>query len=158
MTNLIRSDWSDPRGGANTVAGRLQSTPAHFENKALSQFLREASSCPFAWGQHDCLSWLGAWVAVRHGTNPADRFTRRYRTARGALRIIREHGSMGGVVRAAIEPMGLVETDEPQAGDIAIVSAPEGLIGGIVAGKFIANIGQHGLFMRRLPIVTAWRV
>ena len=124
----------------------------------LAAFLKAASERSFLWGQHDCLSWLGAWVAVRHGANPADRFTHRYRTARGALRIIREHGSMGGVVRAAIEPMGLVETNKPQAGDIVIVSAPEGLIGGIVAGEFIANIGQRGLFMRRLPIVTAWRV
>ena len=122
----------------------------------LSAFLKAASSRSFEWGQHDCLSWLGEWVAVRHGANPAKSFT--YSTARGALRIIRQHGSMAGVVRAAIEPMGFAETDDPKGGDIVIVNAPEGLLGGIVAGSYIANIGQRGLYMRRLPIVTAWSV
>lgn len=124
----------------------------------LQDFLLAASERSFSWAEHDCISWLGTWVAIRHGSNPADGFTGRYRSRRGALRLIREHGGLEGLIDAGVVPLGLERTVKPRPGDIALVRAPEGIIGGIVTQRFIANVGLRGLFMRRLPILTAWRV
>lgn len=124
----------------------------------LDSFLMAASERPFSWSSWDCLSWFGEWIAQSHGINPAVPFTRRYSTDRGALRLIRKHGGMAGVVDAAVTPLGIGRTDDPQPGDIAIVDAPEGEMGGIVTGVFVASLGYEGLRYRRLPILTAWRV
>ncbi|MEF2550007.1 hypothetical protein VQ042_01340 [Aurantimonas sp. A2-1-M11] len=127
----------------------------------LTQFLRRAAETPFDWASTDCLSWLGEWVAVRHGINPHARYRDRYATRTGAYRLIAEHGSRQGLIDAAVAPLGLLRTDTPQRGDIALVDAPEGELGAIVTGTFTACLEQRGLRFRRradAPILAAWRV
>ena len=126
----------------------------------LSRFLKAAAERPFSWADDgaDCLSWLGEWVAVRHGVNPHARYRARYATKTGAYRLIAEHGSRQGLIEAAVAPLGLTRTTAPRRGDIALVDAPEGDLGAIVTGAWTACIGPGGLRFRQVPILAAWRV
>ncbi|WP_370193543.1 MULTISPECIES: hypothetical protein [Aurantimonas] len=126
----------------------------------LSHFLKAAAERPFSWADDgaDCLSWLGEWVAVRHGVNPAAQFRSRYATRTAAYRIIAEHGSREALIGAAVAPLGIRRTNAARRGDIALVDAPEGELGAIVTGAWTACIGPGGLRFRQVPILAAWRV
>lgn len=124
----------------------------------LVSYLRAASARPFVWGEHDCLLWLGEWVAAQRGSNPAQSFCGRYRTRLGAMRIVKRHGGMVELLDRTLLPLGFRRTEECEPGDIAVVAAPEGEMGAIVTGSFMALRGVNSIFYRRLPVLAAWKI
>jgi hypothetical protein len=124
----------------------------------LSHFLDRAAGRQFSWSRWDCLCWLGEWVAIRHGENPAELFHGTYSNGFGALRVIARHGGIVSLVASLVEPLGINRAAEVQAGDIVISDAPEGHVGGIATGRYVANVGTTGLYYRRPPVLAAWRI
>lgn len=124
----------------------------------LPAFLKASARQRFDWSRRDCLSWLGEWVEVRHGINPATQFRDRYTTKAGAYRVIASFGSRTALIEAAVAPLSIQRTDTPQAGDIALLGAPEGEVGAIYTGRFFACLTPHGMRFWNMPVIAAWRV
>lgn len=127
---------------------------------ALTVFLRAASGRPFSFALgNDCLMWLADYVQAVRGVDCATDLRGRYSTGFGAARIISRAGGMVPLIDSLTAPFGIRRTDAPRRGDIAVVAAPEGLTGAILAGSLSAVcLGDRRLFIRPLSILTAWRV
>lgn len=136
----------------------VHSPRAMLTSDTLSVFLKAASERPFSWGSHDCLMWLADWIVVARGIDPAADWRGRYRSAFAAARILKRRGGAIGHLDACLRPFGIARTETAARGDIAVLVAPEGKMGGIVLGRSVAVVGEAGLRVRRLPIVAAWRV
>lgn len=126
----------------------------------LAGFLSAASRRPFAWGQHDCLLLLADWCREVRGIDPADGLRGSYRGRMGAARVIRQAGGMDVLVGRCADLAGARRTDEPMAGDAALVMAPEGPCGAIiVGGGMTARLSERGgLLVDRALILLAWRL
>ena len=127
----------------------------------LSAFLRAASGRPFSWGEHDCLMWLADWIEARRGLDPAAEWRGRYRSERGAMRIVAEAGGMVEHVARVVEPHGIMRTKEPKRGDIAVTDTPDGHMGAIVMKGTTAALarGPMPVLIRKVtvaPIIAAW--
>ncbi|WP_062228791.1 DUF6950 family protein [Aureimonas frigidaquae] len=122
----------------------------------LGAFLKAAAERPFSWGHRDCLLWLADWVEECRGIDPAAHLRGSYCDEAEAEKVIVGHGGREAMIDALLAPLGIRGTQHPQAGDIALVSLPSGVTGGIVTGKFIAFIGHDRLRFTRAPIIKAW--
>lgn len=91
----------------------------------LAAAIEAARATPFAWGTFDC--WLAAadQVAASTGVDPADWCRGRYRSARGALGVLRRHG--GGRLDAMLTTIFGEPVARPFArrGDLALVPLPD---------------------------------
>lgn len=126
----------------------------------LARFLAMARGRKFGWGTWDCILWLGAYVAARHGTDPSLPWHGHYRTRLGAMRLVNRAQGMESLLDGALTPMGIRRASEPRRGDIAVVRASEGEMGAIVLGNgWVAQNGMGGV-VRRLgvPVIAAWAI
>lgn len=121
--------------------------------------LDAARTMPFAWGCHDCATW--AFDLRRDLTGGADHAARwrgRYRTARGAHRVMRRLGW------ESLEEMGRDLLGDPlstpllaQRGDLVLGGADPAF--GICAGARAAFVAPEGLtFLPLSACLLAWRV
>jgi len=124
----------------------------------LAEFLRDGASRPFRWGACDCCTWVCSWVLARRGVDPSAPWRGRYRTARGALRNIRRGGDFVAVVSGAMADAGLIETSDPQPGDIGVVEAEGGATLAICTGGKWAGKSERGVVVAPFPMIKAWRV
>lgn len=128
----------------------------------LPPFLAAAGERPFVWGAWDCLMWLAEWVKLRRGVDPGAEHRHHYRDAKGAARIVARAGGMVAHVDSCVLPLGLARTEEPKAGDIAVVDSPTGHMGALALGACsIACAREQGLLYVRTtdwPILAAWSV
>jgi hypothetical protein len=123
----------------------------------LTIFLREAARSAFSWErQSDCLMWLADWMRVKRGIDPGVPWRGAYRTALGAMRIVTEAGGMVALVEKGLAPFGILRTETPHRGDIAIVDLAGAATGAIVLGKSCAMLGPRGIVIGRAPLVAAW--
>lgn len=134
----------------------------------LSAFLGDAVARPFAWGIHDCQMWPADWVLSQTGMDPASAWRGRYRTWRGAERIIRDGGGLVAVAAAGMAASGLVAIapDLARDGDVGIVRATvtigdrirEREVGAIrVAGAW-AVLTDSGCVVGPFDALAAWEV
>ncbi len=91
----------------------------------LSAFLGAAAARPFRWGAHDCQMWPADWVLGETGRDPAAAWRGRYRTWRGAERILRQGGGLVVLAGAGMARAGLagIAPDLAADGDVGIVQA-----------------------------------
>lgn len=125
----------------------------------LTDFLRAAARRPFIWGRDDCAQFVAAWVEARRGANPGAGWC--YRSPIGAARILKRRGGMAAHFDGCLTPLGIVRTDAPKRGDIAIVDTEQGEIAGIVLGASIACLRGPGIIVRHrstAPLVAAWSI
>lgn len=113
---------------------------------------------PFVWGQSDCCLFAADAVKAMTGTDPAKEFRGRYKSEKGATRIL---AKLGGLRKAIGSVMG--EEINPllaQRGDIVLLNnAGRGIAGVINSRGQISAKGVSGVI--ELPIrdaVCAWRV
>jgi hypothetical protein len=116
---------------------------------------------PFAWGEHDCGPGLvGRMVLAMTGEDVARRYRGKYRTARGALGVMRRAGfntlaDMAGSVLPEVHP------SRARVGDIAAFPADTafGYALGVVNGERVYVLREDGLgTMDLLSATRAFRV
>lgn len=124
----------------------------------LALSIEDARKRPFIWGAHDCATWS---FEVRHrltgGPDHAQLWRGRYKTPRGAERVLRKLGwssfeeGARAVLGAPLETVGLA-----QRGDILLGGSPKAF--GICIGARAAFLAPEGLIT--LPLLDchlAWR-
>lgn len=127
----------------------------------LPGFLARSAATPFAWGGHNCLTWLGDWMLDLTGVDPIADLRDACSDRRTALALLARAGGLKALVGQRAALAGLPETDAPEAGDIGVVriAGLDGreLAGGICTGPRWAVLGVAGLIVGPLPVVCAWR-
>ncbi|MDP7151174.1 MAG: hypothetical protein QGI08_15100 [Paracoccaceae bacterium] len=130
----------------------------HWE-RHLASALTAARTSPFAWGTHDCATWVfDLRQMLTDGKDVAALWRGTYTTASGAARVMRRLGW------SDLEAMGRDLLSEPlpstrlaQRGDILLGGRPDAF--GICAGARGAFLTPSGLCF--LPLSTcrlAWRL
>lgn len=112
---------------------------------------------PFAWGVNDCALFAADCVAAVTGQDPAPHL-RGHRTARQALRTIRDHGGLFGIASRALgAPAGVHNAAE---GDVLLVGmGKRTALGVMLDGGMLVGPGTGGLCSAPLTdALCAWRV
>ena len=125
----------------------------------LAEAVSSARDRPFRWGRHDCATFaFDLRRAIAGGHDVAALWRGRYRTARGAVRVMRQLGwqSLEAAGRDLLgEPLASLHL--AQRGDLVL--ADSGLGFGVCLGARAAGIAPSGLGL--VPIsacALAWRV
>ncbi|WP_426037459.1 DUF6950 family protein [Cypionkella sp. TWP1-2-1b2] len=124
----------------------------------LAAAVEGARGRPFVWGQHDCALW--AFDLRRDLTGDDDMaalWRGRYRTARGAVRLMRRLGWLS-LETAGRDLLGepLLSLHLAQRGDLVLANS--GLGFGICLGARAAGIASSGLVLVPLSACAlAWR-
>lgn len=124
--------------------------------QGLHAMIEGARQRPFAWGSHDCATWVAEVRRVLTGVDAAKDWRGSYRTASGAMRAIRKAGAgdMASAVTARLgAPLPVVAL--AQRGDV--VCRDRAL--GICTGQDVAFLGPDGLVFQPLTACDmAWSV
>jgi hypothetical protein len=127
----------------------------------LAAYLQAARPLPFAWVANDCCTFAAGAVLTMTGTDPMAPHRHKYKTQRGAARVLAQAGGLlAWVVQALGEP--LLTCAMAQRGDVVLyaMAAPHGPHAlGICVGTHIAAPGPGGMVL--LPMgaaAAAWRV
>ena len=125
----------------------------------LAAAIDAARDRPFRWGEHDCAIWaFDLRRDLTGGDDVAALWRGRYRTARGAVRVMRRLGwqSLEDAGRDLLgEPLPSVHL--AQRGDLVLANTSLGF--GICLGARAAGIAPSGLVL--VPLATcalAWRI
>jgi hypothetical protein len=136
----------------------------------LFAYIEANSARPFVWGEFDCALFACDCVREMTGVDMASEFRGKYKSVRGALRLIKPFESLMGLANAIALRHGLekVPWAFAQRGDIVIVPAPwlecpavAGPYGalGIMCDRMALAPGLEGLIpVPPSTILGAWRV
>lgn len=110
----------------------------------LNAELDASARRPFEWGSNDCALFAMRCVEAMTGRNPAAPYAGKYKTARGAMGVIRRagHDSLVGFAAAhflAIHPSAA------NVGDVAAVQTERGPALGIFGSDRIHTMGASGM-------------
>jgi hypothetical protein len=112
----------------------------------------------FIWGTHDCATWaFDLRRDLTGGEDTAALWRGRYRTARGAARVMRRLGwtSMSEAGGALLR-MPLANVRLAQRGDLVL--SPDATSFGVCLGAQVAFLAPEGLTLRALTsCALAWR-
>lgn len=129
-------------------------------NDIVDETLRLWRQTPFVWGSDDCMLSIGDYIAKRGGIDVSQRFRGTYESAVGALRHIRRHGGIPGL----IDLTGIERVlGEPQRGDVVALVAQDcegdmvGAIctGGGIAARMVAGVAE--MQTRLVHLKGVWR-
>lgn len=125
----------------------------------LAAAVDDARTRSFNWGTHDCATW--AFELRRDllgGDDTAALWRGRYRTARGAARVMRRLG-WASMPEAGVALLGvpLADVRLAQRGDLVL--SPDATSFGVCLGAQVAFLGPEGLTLRALSsCALAWRI
>lgn len=116
-----------------------------------NDFIEKMRQTPFEWGKNDCgPAWAGQVVSVLTGEeNPAKEFSGKYKTVRGAVKVMKE-SNCSDLKELATKTLNVTPTHPSQGyiGDIAVIAAPETPFGysfGIVNGERVFFRTEKGV-------------
>jgi hypothetical protein len=126
----------------------------------LAAFLQTRATTPFAWGANDCCTFAGDAVQIMTGNDPMRSLRGRYRTRRGAIRLIKQYG---GIERLVQQVLGspLPAAALASRGDVVLLPDMQGQgpALGICVGANLLAAGHHGTVAFPLSAaLAAWRV
>ena len=110
----------------------------------------------FEWGKNDCCMFAVGCVQAMTGVDHGKPY-RGYKTARGALKRLEDHGGVEGI--AAIELGEPKPIKQAKRGDVVSFKTGDEIALGISVGDKIVGIGEKGLIF--LPFddgINAWSV
>lgn len=88
----------------------------------LADYLQAAARKRFAWGgEIDCWLFGFDWVRAQTGVDALHEFRGRYANAREQRRFIAAHGGTRAFTDRLLAPLGYQPTEDPGAGDVALV-------------------------------------
>ncbi len=118
---------------------------------------------PFEWGANDCALFACDVICAASGVDYAAPFRGRYKSARGAARVLK--GFAGGGLEDTCEAIarggGLAEVPPPtaQRGDFILVGSEAGPALGVCLGETAALVGESGMVTYPMRLWRrAWRV
>jgi hypothetical protein len=124
-------------------------------SEVLADFIANGDR-PFCWGEWDCGLFAANCVLAMTGIDIAAEFRGRYKTARGAYRVMR--GDIESVMVNRVAPKhNLAEIAPAMAkrGDLCVLDTPLGYALGVCVGTKVVCTGPDGLAY--LPISSALR-
>ena len=125
----------------------------------LAAAVESARTRSFNWGTHDCATWaFDLRRDLTSGDDTAALWRGRYRTARGAARILRRLG-WASMSEAGIALLGvpLANVRLAQRGDLVL--SPDATSFGVCLGAQVAFLAPEGLTLRTLSsCALAWRI
>ncbi|EJN11861.1 hypothetical protein PMI42_04876 [Bradyrhizobium sp. YR681] len=135
---------------------------------SLADYLDRAAAGRFRYGVLDCCTLMADWLCAQGLCDVMADRRGTYATMAAYKTAIRSEGGMLASCRARFAAAGLVETCDPQPGDVALVlapigrrrdgrlvSAPTGAI--CLAGGLRAIVtSDQGVMAFALPVVAAW--
>jgi len=137
----------------------------------LFAYIEANSARPFVWGEFDCALFACNCVREMTGFDMAAEFRGKYKSARGALRIIKPYKSLMGLANAMFSVRHSLEKVPwpfAQRGDVVILAAPwldcpavAGPYGalGIMCDRMALAPGPESLVpVAPSTILGAWRV
>ncbi|AHE52643.1 DUF6950 family protein [Sphingomonas sanxanigenens] len=123
---------------------------------ALRHYLAEREAMPFDWGRrrNDCGSFVLLGIEAQTGRDVLPGIS--WATARGALRVIRSHGGLDGVVNSVLTP---VASARALRGDVAAIRVDGEISLVLVEGETLAGPGESGIVrLPRSAMVLAWSI
>lgn len=131
--------------------------------ETLSTAIAKAHDQPFEWGAHDCALFVADVILAMTGTDVADDFRGKYKTTKGAARIMKLFAG-GGLPEfadkiAVVNGFKSCHPNFAQRGDVVEVKTDDGPALGICIGERIAAVGPDGMTLWPINKATrAWRV
>ena len=122
----------------------------------LQAFVCSRLHMPFEWGSNDCCLFVADGVRAITGHDPAADVRGKYRTERGALRMIQRFGGLQaiGAARFGAE----IAPAFAQAGDVGLLTIDDRQSLALCAGDGWIGAGAQGLVRAPLAAATmAWR-
>lgn len=115
------------------------------------------------WGVFDCcLGLIAGWVDAERGVDCAAPFRGRYRSPRGAQRLIAQYGGLDVLIDTHFGPLGISQTAEAAPGDVGVVRwndvRGERVCAAIKTKLGWAALRERGLNVAPAPVVMAWRI
>lgn len=125
---------------------------------SLSEYLAQAARTPWSWEGINCLTFAADWVVIARGLDPAAQY-RFCKSENECLAALRAVGGMRRMVVPAMAALGLQVTQEPKAGDVALVFVPTEvrrrslIVGAICVGsrQFAVKTSDMGLVISGPP-------
>lgn len=123
----------------------------------LAEFIETRRERVFSWGDSDCCLFVCDAIEAMTGTDPGSRWRGLYASEKGARRVLRDNGGVGGVatlVLGAAVPSALAGR-----GDVVLIDTPHGEALALCLGGLIAAQGQAGIeFIEMKQAKAAWTV
>jgi len=132
--------------------------------RRLDDFLQAASERPFSWGERDCCTLAADAVQAMTGDDPYTLWRGKYKSARGAARIVAKAGGLVGLwtqlLGQPVAPLMARRGDVVVVGGVACAPGWSEAAGVVdLTGMWIACAGPAGLVSLPLSAaVAAWRV
>ena len=125
----------------------------------LAAVVDDARTRSFIWGTHDCATWaFDLRRDLTGGDDTAVLWRGRYRTARGAARVMRRLG-WASMSEAGIALLGVPLTNVRLAQRGDLVLSPEATSFGVCLGAQVAFLAPESLTLRALSsCALAWRI
>ncbi len=139
----------------------------------LHAAIRARRDRPFEWGRNDCALFACDLLQAVSGIDFAAPFRGKYKSARGAARILKRYGGAGlpasarttAGLEAVVEKIAEARKREEvkplmaQRGDLVLLDMPEGPALGVCLGAWVAAAGETGMVRVELREARrAWRV
>jgi len=126
----------------------------------LRDFLREQAGRRFALGQHDCGLIIADWIERVTGRDPAAPVRGRYHDEASLIALAGPLG-LPRLFDRLLREAGLMRTDDPQLGDVAILSVmgtdPRGAIRTASGYVMAAPEGLAGIRnLKGVRVLQAW--
>ena len=124
---------------------------------AFDRYLEQSRKKPFAWGDHDCITFANKACAAQKGYGFADEFLGKYTTSKGALltyqRWIRST-KYDSLINAVDDRLDRLKTNIPPIGSIVakqdnLADAVLPIKFGVCVGRLIAFVGADKLVLRQ---------
>ena len=129
---------------------------------AVADFCDEVARLGWAWGERDCLLWLGTWAQRNTGIDGGAPWRGRYKTALGCIRTLNRSGGMEACIERGAALAGMVETDSPLAGAVGLVEVltPKGMgpVGAIFTGERWSVLTPGGVLSIRTSPLRCWNL
>lgn len=127
----------------------------------LGEFLLRAGAMRRESGVHDCCAFPAAWCIENGWPDPMAEWRGVYASEAEAEGLIGDAGSLLALFSAGMDSAGLSETDDPQVGDVGVVSLLGEEAGAIFTGKrwaFAADRGIAAASIEPVAILRCWSV
>lgn len=122
---------------------------------AFDKYLEQSRQKPFAWGDHDCITFANKACAAQKGYGFADEFLGKYTTSQGALLTYRrwlKSSNHSTLIEAVDDRLERLKTNIPPIGSIVakqddLANAVLPIKFGVCVGRLIAFVGADKLVL-----------
>ncbi len=131
---------------------RLQDWP-----ERLADFIEARRERAFSWGESDCCLFVCDGIAAMTGTDPGERWRGLYQSEKGARRVLRDNGGVGGLATLILGPP--IAPALAGRGDVVMIDTPSGEALALSVGAGIAAQGDSGIeFHPAGAAKAAWKI